>query len=1057
MPPVVAGAALGAAASTGFALFTGSVALSGAAAFFATSFARSLVFGLVMDALQDKPDFNANDKGITITDRNSTATRKLIYGKRRVGGTIVAIATEDEKDGQGEVTKKNQFLHMIIAVAGHRVDGIENIYFNEEIVSSDAKTFTDANAEYSFALDAGTTYSDANILLKALPGGTNQAVPSELTTAFPNDYTSDHQLNDTAYLYVRMKYDQEIFSAGIPNVTATVRGKQVYDPRTETTAYSDNAALCILDYLLDSEYGLGVAVSELEAANYISAANVCDEDVALDAGGTEKRYTVNGVIDSAVEPRQNIEHMLTAMNGKLVYTKGLFQLYPGVYRTPVETITMDDLIDSVSISTKTSTRQLFNGVKGTFADPTQNYVLTEYPSRESSAYQAVDGYTAFQTLDLPYTTSSATAQRLAKLALNRSRQEISISMQCNLSAIDIVPGDFIYVTNPQLGFDEKVFEVISSGLGVNSDGTLGVSISAQEASAATFDWQATDEEAIIVGTSIYDRDYVVQPPTNLTVTSSLVTQPSNVQEVSWSIDWTDTVTRNLLNYELQWKKSTDTIYTSIYTTENSVSGVGGVLSNESYDVRVRAINNNGAKSAFATASHTMAGGMSQFTDGEDGEDGADGDPGKAGAGTYYFNVGGSTSVTPGQSTLDSYFANVSNSKEKVDGDVLVLRNDNEEVQAYIYNESTGDWDLQTAFIDGDLLVNGTLTADKLKSGNLTTETRFEIGEGVTVSGVDAGAAFRSVSNNKASALVYNTSNNYALVAAAGNSGGVSGATGPAGTFYKGAWSFLSNSYTSIDRYVELASQDYAIFASDDAYIDGDLYQNFSTTGSSSPHFLLFCQGSGVNRTFTDGNLIFQPNTNELGVQQGTGTGTNGAVNASGFFVAGSQVAFTEGHDTLLAKDHGIDSGDIIIDNGIAHKKDISNAIAYGVASTQPNQKAAIGIYTNDATLIPIALKMPNTNQQPGENSEILDPDLAHLLDNYQQARVNSVGEGLMNVCGEGGDIEAGDLIVTSSMAGKGMKQADDIVRGYTVAKARESVTFSSADEVKQIACIYLCG
>lgn len=1048
MPQVVVGAAIGATVSTGFALATTSLALSGAASFFAAAFARSLVFGLVMDALQDKPDFNANDRGITITDRNSTATRKIIYGKRRVGGTIVAIATEDEKDGSGNVTKKNQFLHMVIAVAGHRVDGIENIYFNEEIVSSDAKTFTDANAEYSFALDAGTTYSDANILLKALPGGTNQAVPSELTTAFPSDYTSNHQLNDTAYLYVRIKYDQEIFSAGIPNVTATVRGKQVYDPRTETTAYSDNAALCILDYLLDSEYGLGVAVSELEAANYISAANVCDEDVALDAGGTEKRYTVNGVIDSAVEPRQNIEHMLTAMNGKLVYTKGLFQLYPGVYRTPVETITMDDLIDSVSISTKTSTRQLFNGVKGTFADPTQNYVLTEYPSRESSAYQTIDGYTAFQTLDLPYTTSSATAQRLAKLALNRSRQEISISMQCNLSAIDIVPGDFIYVTNPQLGFDEKVFEVISSGLGVNSDGTLGVSISAQEASAATFDWQASDEQAIIAGTSIYDRDFVVQPPTNLTVTSSLVTQPSNVQEVSWSIDWTDTVTRNLLNYELQWKKSTDTIYTSIYTTENSVSGVGGVLSNESYDVRVRAINNNGAKSAFATASHTMAGGMATFTDGEDG---------KAGAGTYYFNVGGSNSVTPGQSTLDSYFATVSNSKQKVDGDVLVLRNDNEEVQAYIYNESTGDWDIQAAFIDGDLLVNGTLTADKLKSGNLTTETRFEIGEGVSVSGVDAGAAFRSVSNNKAAALVYNTSNNYALVAASANLLGLPGATGPAGTFYKGSWSGVSNSYTSIDRYVELANQNYAIYASDDAYIDGDVYQNRSTTGSSSNHFISFSPASGVQRSFVDGSFVFRPDTNELGVGQGTGTGISGAVNASAFFVAGSQVAFTEGHDTLLAKDHGIESGDIIIDNGIAHKKDISNAIAYGVASTQPNQKAAIGIYTNDATLIPIALKMPNTNQQSGENSEILDPDLAHLLDNYQQARVNSVGEGLINVCGEGGNIEAGDLIVTSSAAGKGMKQADDIVRGYTVAKARESVTFSSADEVKQIACIYLCG
>jgi hypothetical protein len=70
--------------------------------------------------------------------------------------------------------------------------------------------------------------------------------------------------------------------------------------------------------------------------------------------------------------------------------------------------------------------------------------------------------------------------------------------------------------------------------------------------------------------------------------------------------------------------------------------------------------------------------------------------------------------------------------------------------------------------------------------------------------------------------------------------------------------------------------------------------------------------------------------------------------------------------------------------------------------------------------------------------------------------MNSVGEGQINVCGENGDIEPGDLIVTSSVAGKGMKQTDDILRSYTVAKAREQATFTG-NEIKQIACIYLCG
>jgi hypothetical protein len=78
-------------------------------------------------------------------------------------------------------------------------------------------------------------------------------------------------------------------------------------------------------------------------------------------------------------------------------------------------------------------------------------------------------------------------------------------------------------------------------------------------------------------------------------------------------------------------------------------------------------------------------------------------------------------------------------------------------------------------------------------------------------------------------------------------------------------------------------------------------------------------------------------------------------------------------------------------------------------------------------------------------------------DDYRLGIINSLGEGQVLVCGEGGNIARGDLIVTSSLPGKGMKQTDDIIRSYTVAKAREAVTFTDTTTVKQVACIYLCG
>ena len=57
--------------------------------------------------------------------------------------------------------------------------------------------------------------------------------------------------------------------------------------------------------------------------------------------------------------------------------------------------------------------------------------------------------------------------------------------------------------------------------------------------------------------------------------------------------------------------------------------------------------------------------------------------------------------------------------------------------------------------------------------------------------------------------------------------------------------------------------------------------------------------------------------------------------------------------------------------------------------------------------------------------------------------VNSVGEGAMWVCNVNGDLAIGDYITTSSIAGYGMHQDDDVTHGYTVAKSSVKVAFGS--------------
>lgn len=173
--------------------------------------------------------------------------------------------------------------------------------------------------------------------------------------------------------------------------------------------------------------------------------------------------------------------------------------------------------------------------------------------------------------------------------------------------------------------------------------------------------------------------------------------------------------------------------------------------------------------------------------------------------------------------------------------------------------------------------------------------------------------------------------------------------------------------------------------------------------------------------------------------------------------------FTGAHDALIPKSASAPQvGDILVDVACLRHATISSTLFEVALSTTPEQKAVIGV----AVSIPVPLKdfapaaLREWIEKPDEANayeSAITSDFYSLKGTHNYLAVNAVGEGQINVCGENGDIEAGDLIVTSSLPGKGMKQADNVIRGYTVAKARETVTFTGPTEVKQIACIYLAG
>lgn len=201
-----------------------------------------------------------------------------------------------------------------------------------------------------------------------------------------------------------------------------------------------------------------------------------------------------------------------------------------------------------------------------------------------------------------------------------------------------------------------------------------------------------------------------------------------------------------------------------------------------------------------------------------------------------------------------------------------------------------------------------------------------------------------------------------------------------------------------------------------------------------------------------------------------GTATSGLVgvaNGYDFYAEGAGInygPFTGAHDVLLPNEQTIDIGRICVDVQCIIRKNISNTVFEIAQSSQPNQ-VPIGVFVINngslANFAPAAFieKYDYVEGNLGIPIQIpvYYPEYDEVKNTYQYCAVNAVGEGQVYVCGENGNIQAGDLIVTSSVPGVGMKQADDIVRNITVAKAREAMTFDDETTPKLIACIYLCG
>lgn len=529
-------------------------------------------------------------KGATLSVRDPLATRKIIYGRQRVGGSTIFIHCTGTS---------NEYAHVIVVHAGHECAEIETVILGEDEFTPSAGVVTAYN-------------STARIKLHL--GASGDAADSDLVSESGGYWTSTDKVEGCAYSYARFKWDADQYPQGMPALSVVLKGKKLYDPRDASTAWSDNPALCIRDYLTDTLYGLGCTSDEIDDDSFSTAANVCDESVALAGGGTEKRYTCNGLIDTGTSPKANLEDLLSSCAGSLVYVGGVWRLIAGADRATSATFTLDHLRGGVSIQTADSLRDTCNAVKGIYVTEDNNWQPADFPPITNSTYRTEDnGERIWHDIDLPFTTSASMAQRLAKIVLEQSRQQITATIPLNLAGLAVTAGDIIALPFERYGWEDgggKLFEVMSWKLVTDSTEAgpvLGVDLVVREYAAGVWDWNSGEETTVDLApnTNLLNMRSVATPSTP-TLTTSNFQQDDGTITPRLRVQWTAATDIRITSggfVQIEYKQSADStwlVWTSTLRGSASEDFITDVLAGESYDVLLRFVNASGVAGAYST-------------------------------------------------------------------------------------------------------------------------------------------------------------------------------------------------------------------------------------------------------------------------------------------------------------------------------------------------------------------------------------------------------------------------------------------------------------------------
>jgi len=371
-----------------------------------------------------------------------------------LNGTTVTLAIDSRKNGTGDWNQRNK-------------DVVEG------------KTTSAYQRQYRINKPSGVGPGDTwGIQVRRLSEDSEVA---RIQDAF--QWSAYVEIVDTKFSYpdtalVGVNLDSQLLGNRIPIRSYEVKGLKIkipsnYDPNTRdytglwdgtfTVAWSNNPAWVLYDILINARYGLGTNISEsqIDKFKFYEVAQYCDGidasgnfvGVSDGLGGTEPRYTFNGIIGTQEEALKVINAISTAFMGMSYWSSGAITVSQDAPADPIRLIGPANTIDGLFNYSTTALNARHSRAKVSFNDPNDAYrPRIEFVDDAESIIQFGVQERSIAAIGC---TSRGQADRFGRWMLDSEKYEgMSVTFSTSFEQADLFPGAIIDISDPNFsGYD----------------------------------------------------------------------------------------------------------------------------------------------------------------------------------------------------------------------------------------------------------------------------------------------------------------------------------------------------------------------------------------------------------------------------------------------------------------------------------------------------------------------------------------------------------------------------------------------------------------------------